>query len=92
MRFDCFPWQSVILLVLTYSYDSLFANAPPGVVIASTDVLLHIPPDLSAFTAETEVNGVMCLGIRAPSDYGTRHGVFVTDDHMVTFCFRDKYP
>ena len=69
--------SSAVVLLCT---GRLFANAPPGVVVASTDVLLHVPLDLSALSAAEDVGGVMCLGIRAPSDFGTRHGVFVTED------------
>ena len=57
----------------------LHKESLPGMVVASSDVLLLVPRgdlSLAGFGSEPGVTG---LGIPMPADYGTRHGVYLTE-------------
>jgi hypothetical protein len=51
----------------------MFANAPPGLIIASSDVLLSIPDD---FTCEWPSHGAVGLAIPTDKALGPNHGVY----------------
>ena len=80
---------------LLLNLASAFKDSPPGLIVCSSDVLL----DFGKVTkADWTRPGVTGLGIPMPIDYGTRHGVYISDDsgwewsqpftrrHVLEFC------
>ena len=54
-----------------------FRDSPPGLIVCSSDVLLDFGKVQKADWTRPGVTG---LGIPMPIDYGTRHGVYISDE------------
>lgn len=62
---------------LLLNLASAFKDSPPGLIVCSSDVLLDFGKVKKADWTRPGVTG---LGIPMPIDYGTRHGVYISDE------------
>lgn len=71
--------------LLLQNIASAFKDSPPGLIVASSDVLLDFGTDCKMDWSRKGVTG---LGIPMDIEYGTRHGVFIHGPDMCVkeFC------
>ena len=62
---------------LLLNLAAAFEDSPPGLIVCSSDVLLDFGKVKKADWTRPGVTG---LGIPMPIDYGTRHGVYISDE------------